>query len=89
MIFTYSSKFKIHVFQRQYYSKQQLEFLTKLSEKLKEMKFHSVESKMDTDVEEYFYLKDNKKNIRLFFHNIKYYFADKKLRSEILKSHKI
>lgn len=89
MIFTYSSKFKIHVFQRQYYSKQQLEFLTKLSEKLKEMKFHSVESKMDTDVEEYFYLKDNKKYLKLLIHNIKYYFADKKLRNEILKSHKI
>ena len=42
LIFEKSSKFKIHTFQQQYYSKQELDFLNKLAEKLKEMKFHSV-----------------------------------------------
>lgn len=90
LIFSNSSKFKIHVFQRQYYSKQELEFLEKLSEKLKEMKFHSVEKNYDkTDYEEYFFYKDNKKYIRLLFHNIRIHFDELKHQKEVLKSHKI
>ncbi len=89
MVFMDNSKFKIHVFQRQFYSNQELEFLSKLSDKLKKMKFHSAERKQNIDVEEYFYLKDNKKYIKLFFHNIKYYLADKQFEKEVLKAHKI
>lgn len=89
MIFCYSSSFKIHVFQRQYYSKQELEFLSSLSEKFKKMNFHSVERKNNIDVEEYFYLKDNHKIIKLFFHNIKYYIEDKSYERAVLKAHKI
>ena len=89
MVFIDNSKFKIHVFQRQFYSNQELEFLSKLSDKLKKMKFHSAERKQNIDVEEYFYLKDNKKYVRLFFHNIKYYLADREYQKEVLKSHKI
>lgn len=89
MVFMDNSKFKIHVFQRQFYSKQELDFLSKLSDKLKKMKFRSVERKQNIDVEEYFYLKDNKKYVKLFFHNVKYYLADKEYQKEVLKSHKI
>ena len=89
MIFDYSSNFKIHVFQREFYSKQELEFLTKLSDKLKSMKFHSIERSMNIDVEEYFYLKDNKKFLKLFIHNIKYCIAENKYQKEKIKSHKI
>lgn len=89
MIFMDNSQFKIHVFQRQYYSTQELEFLSKLSDKLKKMKFHSAERKINIDVEEYFYLKDNKKYLKLLFHNIKYCLADRKFKKDVLKAHKI
>lgn len=89
MIFDYSSNFKIHVFQREFYSKQELDFLSKLSDKLKAMKFHSAERKMNIDVEEYFYLKDNKKFFKLLVHNIKYILAENKYQKEKIKSHKI
>jgi uncharacterized protein YdgA (DUF945 family) len=89
MIFCNSSNFKIHVFQREFYSNQELDFLGKLSEKMKKMKFHSPERKMDIDVEEYFYLKDNKKIIKLFIYNLKYLLADIKYNNDVLKAHKI
>ena len=43
----------------------------------------------EEDYEEYCYLKDNKKYIRLFFHNLKNDIKDIKYRKEVLKSHKI
>ena len=90
LIFEKSSKFKIQTFQQQYYSKQELDFLNKLAEKLKEMKFHSVEKNMDElDYKEYFYLKDNKKYLRLLFHNLKFYKKGKKYQKDVLESHKI
>lgn len=89
LIFCNSSNFKIHVFQREFYSNQELAFLEKLSIKLKELKFHSPERKLDVDVEEYFYLKDNKKIFKLMLHNIKYYIADYKYNKEVLKAHKV
>lgn len=90
LIFANASKFKIHVSQREFYSKQELEFLSKLSDKLKKMKFHSVERKYDTlDVEEYIYLKEHKKYISLLMHNIRFYNADKKYQKEVLESHKV
>ena len=89
MVFTNNKSFKIHVFQRQFYSKQELEFLSKLSDRLKKMNYHSPERKNDIDVEEYFYLKDNKKLLKLLFYNIKYYISDKQYNKEVLKAHKI
>jgi len=90
LIFEKSSKFKIHTFQQQYYSKQELDFLNKLAEKLKKMKFQSVEKNMDElDYKEYFYLKDNKKYLRLLFHNLKFYKKGKKYQKDVLESHKI
>ncbi len=90
LIFDRSNKFKIHVFQQQYYSKQELEFLNKLADKLKRMKFHSIERNIDEiEFEEYFYLKDNKKYLSLLIHNIRFYKEDKKFREKVLESHKI
>lgn len=90
MVFDYSAKFKIHVFQREFYSAQELEVLGKLSEKLRKIKFHSVEQTADLiSLEEYFYLKDNKKYISLIFHNIKYQASLRKYEKEKLKAHKI
>ena len=90
MIFNISSKFKIHSNQYEFYSEQELEFLTKLSDKLQKMKFHSPEELYDTlDVEEYIYLKDNKKYISLLINNIRYYNNYKKYQKAKLKSHKI
>ncbi len=90
MVFEDNTKFKIHVFQRQYYSKQELIFLEELSKKLKEMKFKSITRKYDkSDYEDYCYLRDNKKYIALLFHNIKFSLEDIKFRNEVLRSHKI
>ncbi len=90
LIFKNSNKFKIHTFQQQYYSKQELKFLNKLAEKLKKMKFHSIEKKADElDYKEYFYLKDNKKYLRLLLHNLRFYKEDKAYQNKVLESHKI
>lgn len=90
LIFESSSKFKIHVFQQQYYSEQELLFLNKLADKLRKMKFHSVERKIDQlESDEYIYLKDNKKYLSLLIHNIKFYNEDRRYHKEVLESHKI
>lgn len=90
LIFSNSTNFKIHVSQREFYSEQELEFLTKLSAKLKEMNFQSVSRNYDDlDIDEYIYLKENKKYLNLLIHNIRFYYAEKKYQKEVLKSHKI
>ena len=89
MIFRNSSKFKIHVHQGEYYSKQELEFLTSLSKKLTKLKFKSVSDKIDMDAEEYFYLKDNRKYLKLLIYNTQYILKERKIKKEILNSHKI
>ncbi len=90
MVFNISSKFKIHSNQREFYSEQELEFLSKLADKLQKMKFHSPEQSHDTlDVEEYIYLKDNKKYFSLLINNIRFYNNHKKYEKEKLKAHKI
>lgn len=90
LIFSNANNFKIHVSQREFYSEQELTFLTKLSEKLREMKFQSVSRNYDDlDIDEYIYLKENKNYLRLLIHNIKFYWAEKKYQKEVLKSHKI
>lgn len=90
LIFNNSSKFKIHLHQQQFYSKQELDFLNLLATKLKKMNFHSIEKKYDPlDSEEYIYLKENKKVLSLILNNIRYYKEEKKYQKDILKSHKI
>ena len=90
MVFNTSSKFKIHSNQREFYSEQELEFLTKLADKLQKMKFHSPEQSHDTlDAEEYIYLKDNKKYFSLLINNIRFYKNYKKYEKEKLNAHKI
>lgn len=90
LIFKNSSQFKIHLHQQQFYSKQELEFLNNLANKLKKMKFRSVEKPYDSlNDEEYIYLKDNKKIFSLLFHNIRYYKEEKKYERDVLNSHKI
>lgn len=89
-VFNCFDKFKIHKFQEEYFSNQELELLNKLCSKLKSLKYKPYYRLfLESDYEEYCYLKDNKKYIRLFFHNLKDYFKDIKDRKEILKSHKI
>ena len=90
MVFNVSSKFKIHANQREFYSEQELEFLSKLSDKLQKMKFHSPEQSHDSlDAEEYIYLKDNRKYFSLLINNIRFYKNYKKYEKEKLKAHKI
>lgn len=90
MVFNISSKFKIHANQREFYSEQELEFLSKLADKLQRMKFHSPEQSHDTlDAEEYIYLKDNKKYLSLLINNFRFYKNYKKYEKEKLKAHKI
>lgn len=90
LIFNCSHKFKIHVFQQEFYSKQELEFLNLLADKLKTMKFRSIERQYDTlDGDEYCYLKDNKKYLSLLLYNWRSYLKDKKYQQDVLKSHKI
>lgn len=90
LIFERSSEFKIHTTQQQYYSKQEIDFLTKLADKLKKMGYKSITRDLsETDVDEYFYLKDNKKVFGLFAYNIRAYLEEKKYQNEVLKNHKI
>lgn len=89
-VFWNFENFKIHKFQEEYFSKQEISLLNKLCSKLKKMKYKTVSRDYtEEDYEEYCYLKDNKKYIRLFFHNLKNDIKDIKYRKEVLKSHKI
>ena len=89
-IFNNFNEFKINKFQEEHYSKQELDLINKLCSKLKQLKYKSVNRKYDkSEYEEYCYLKDNKKYIRLFIHNLKGSIKDIKFHKEVLKSHKI
>ena len=77
-------------FQEEYFSNQELELLNKIYTKLKQMKYKPIKREyFEDDYNEYCYLKDNKKYIKLFIHNIKCEINDMKYRKDILKSHKI
>ncbi len=90
LIFSNSEEFKIHVFQRQYYSRQELDFLTKLATKLKKMNFHSIKFNPDKiEYEEYWYLKDEKKFFKLLINNIRWHRLNKQYEKDVLESHKI
>ena len=90
MLFNYHNKFKIHKFQEEFFSKQEKDLLNKICSKLKELNYKPVSREYkESEYEEYCYLKDNKKYIRLFFHNLKDNIKDYKFHKEDLKSHKI
>jgi len=89
-VFRNNEEFKIHKFQIEDYSKQEIELLETLANKLKEIGFHSVKEHYDQDdLEEYKYLKDNHKIISLLIYNIKWTIKDHKYKKEVLNSHKI
>ena len=89
-IFKKSTKFIIHVYQQEYYSKQELEFLNLLADKINEMGFKSIEPKYEEEyTEEYNYLKDNHRYLGILINNIKYYLKQKRHERQVLKSHKI
>lgn len=92
-IFSQFDEFIIYDFQKQFFSKQELIFINKLLKKLKKDKFTSIYYKNSNDyfqksINEYRYLKDNKKYLKLFIHNIKHYFKGKELEKDIINSHK-
>jgi len=91
-VIKYFDEFKIYDYQKQFYSKQELDFINKLLKKLKQDKFTSIHYKnyydyFDKTYEEY-KLIPNKTRLKLFIFNIKDYFKSKKLEKEIIKSHK-
>ena len=89
-VFNNNQEFKIHKFQMEDYSNQELQLLETLANKLKEKGFESVHQQYDQlDLEEYKYLKDNHKLISLLIYNIKWTIKDYKYKKEVLKSHKI
>jgi len=90
LIFSNTNKFIIHVFQQEYYSKQELDFLNLLADKLNNMGYKSVQRKYNSlNTTEYNYLKDNHKYFKLLIHNIRYKKEERKYQKEILKSHKL
>lgn len=89
-LFYVFDEFKILKSQEEFYSKQELDLLKKLCSKLKKLNYIPFKSNYtEEDYEEYRYLKDNKKYIRLFIHNLSNDINDIKNRKERLKSHKI
>ena len=90
LIFKKSTRFMIHVHQQEFYSKQELEFLKKLADKINELGFKSIEPKYEEEyTEEYNYLKDNHRYIGILLNNIKYNLKQHRYEKEVLKSHKI
>lgn len=90
MLFYYYDEFKILKPQEEFYSKQELDLLKKLCNKLKKLNYKPYRSiYTEEDYNEYRYLKDNKKYIRLFIYNLSNDIKDIKDKKEILKSHKI
>ena len=89
-LFYVFDEFKILKSQEEFYSKQELDLLKKLCSKLKKLNYIPYKSNYSNeDYEEYRYLKDNKKYIKLLIYNIKLSLKDIKDKKERLKSHKI
>ena len=89
-IFRNNKNFKIHKFQQEDYSEQEIKLLEVLSKKLLDKNFQSVNDPFDKlDLEEYKYLKDSHKIFSLFIYNIKWFIKEKKYKRDVLKSHKI
>lgn len=90
LIFKESTKFKIHLHQQDCYSKQELDFLQLLADKLNNMGFQSIEPKYEEEyTEEYNYLKDNHRYIGILLNNIRYKLSQRRYAKQVLKSHKI
>ena len=90
LIFENSTRFVIHKFQYEFYSKQELEFLTKLADKINEIGFKSIEKPYEPfNSYEYNYFKDNHLYIHLLIHNIRYAREQKAYKKKVLESHKI
>lgn len=89
-IFTNYDKFVIREHQLEFYSKQELEFINKLLDKLKEMNFKVPErSSFELLNNEYKYYSDNQNRFQLFLTNLRYQKEEKKEQEERLKNHKI
>lgn len=91
-IFKNFDEFKIYDYQKQFYSKQELDFIDKLLNKLKEDNYTSIYYKkyydyLDETYEDYKLIPNNK-HLKLFIFNIKDYFKSKKLEKDIINSHK-
>ena len=90
LIFAKSTKFIIHLHQQDFYSKQELDFLQKLADKINQMGFQSIEPTYEEEyTEDYNYLKDNHRYIGLLINNIKYKLKQKRHEKQVLQSHKI
>lgn len=89
-VFRNNQDFKIHKFQREDYSEQEIQLLEALANKLIEKGFTSVKDAFELlDLEEYKYLKDNHKIFSLLIFNIKWEIKERKYNKEVLDSHKI
>ena len=90
LIFEKSNKFIIHKFQQEFYSKQELDFLNRLADKINEMGFKSVEKPYEPfNSYEYNYFKDNHQYIHLLIHNLRYNREQRIYKNKVIESHKI
>lgn len=91
-IFRTVDNFIIYDYQKQFFSKQELDFINKLIKKLKSDNYTSKYYKTtDEDKklsEEYRYLRENKKYFKLFIFNIKDNYRVKRYNKIIINSHK-
>lgn len=89
-VFEDNKFFKIHPFQSEYYSKQEIEILIELANQLTTKGYRSIPNPYEQlDYEEYRYLKDNHKYISLLIFNIKWNIKEKQYKKDVIKSHKI
>ncbi len=89
-IFRNFDEFKIYAYQKDFYSKQELYLLDLISKKLKKMNYTPVKSQYDEEyMNEYNYLVNNRKFIKLFFFNIKDKIETARFNRKDLENHKI
>lgn len=89
-IINHFDAFKIYDYQKEFYSKQELEFMNQFLLKLKSMNYHSyIDHTQKYTYEEYKDLKNHKRYFKLLFFNIGEYFYMKKIRREKIKAYKI
>lgn len=90
LIFENSNKFVIHKFQQEFYSKQEINFLNLLADKMNELGFKSVERTYDSlDDKEYNLLKEQHRYLKLLFLNIHMARKEKQFQNKVIASHKI
>jgi hypothetical protein len=82
--------FKIYAYQKVCYSSQELVLIDLIMKKLKSMKYVPVKNQYDEEyMQEYNYLINNNKFIRLFFFNIRDKIATRRFNRKDLENHKI